>query len=275
MVVLSAALSSFAQGSDEVDKRPARSPWEAGILLENETTLVPKGNSLDFIIQHRFGVVNNDEFDLWGLYAPSNVRLTLNYGITDYLNVGFGTLKYRKIQDGHVKWAILKQTRSEYMPISLTYFGNVEYDARKDESFGIEYKRSNRLSYYNELLLSRKFSNKLSAQLSISHGHFNQIDTSAVEGAVHDVFSVGVLGRYKITDGMGVIFNYRQPFQTPDAIQPVMGLGLEFGTSAHSFQVFVSNATSISYQNNMAYNQMSVSDGNILIGFNITRLYHF
>lgn len=267
---------SFAQEEEnKVDKRPVRSPWETGLLLETPTTLVPKANTLDFVIQHRFGTLNSEEFDLIGLYAPSNIRIALSWGITDNINVGIGSNKFHKIQDGFVKWAILKQTRSNYMPVSLTYYGNFEMDARKDEFFGMEYTQLNRFSYFNSLMVSRKFNDKLSLQMNVSHAHFNQIDTSGMSDLKHDNLAVGVVGRYKVMENMGVIFNYQLPLLAAEGIQPVMGCGVEFGTSAHSFQLFVSNANAISYQNNMTYNQYAVKDGNILIGFNITRLYYF
>ena len=264
---------ALAQESDKPKDRPVRSPWETGILLESQNTLVPRAKTIDFVIQHRFGTLNSEDFDLFGIYAPSNIRLGVSYGVTDNINIGFGTNKFHMIQDLNWKYSILKQTRSGKIPVSMTYYGNVEYDARKDEVFGLEYNRGNRLSYFHQIMVSKKFSDKLTLQVSSAYTHFNQVNDIALPGTYHDNFNAGLLGRYKIGETTGVIFNYNQPFRVSEMVEPSVALGVEFGTSSHSFQLFVSNAQMISFQNNLNSNQLTLADGNLLIGFNITRLY--
>jgi hypothetical protein len=63
------------------------------------------------------------------------------------------------------------------------------------------------------------------------------------------------------------------------ALNPVPGfsLGMEFVTSSHAFQIYLSTYNGIVPQANYFKNQNSFLDGfnDILIGFTITRIYNF
>jgi hypothetical protein len=268
-----------AQGQDEakkkVDTRTVKSPFECTAVIDNSTIVLPKKNALEMVIQHRFGKLNSEQFDLAGLYAPSNIRIGFNYGITSKIMVGFGTTKNKKIQDLNWKWAPLQQTRSGNIPITVVYYGNVEYDARDPEAFGLEYTRSHKVSYFNELLVARKFSKKLSLQASIAYSHYNQIDTTVLKDLKHDNLAFSLSGRYKIFPDMSVLFAYNSNLQGPEEIKPALGLGLEVGTSAHAFQVFLTTADAISRQTIMTSNRNDLANNDFLIGFNITRMWYF
>jgi len=56
---------------------------------------------------------------------------------------------------------------------------------------------------------------------------------------------------------------------------PGLSLGFEFGTSGHAFQLFITNYAGIVNQENYMYNQNDFFNGDILIGFNINRIYNF
>ncbi len=267
-------LAQAQEDESKIDRRPVKSPFEAGLLLENQTMVLNRANTLDFIIQHRFGKINSGEFDLIGLYAPSNIRIGLVYGVTDNINIGLGSTKNNKIQDVNWKWSVLKQTRSGSIPLSITYYGNVEFNMRKKENFGLEYQGSHRLSYLHELIVGRKFNSAFSMQVSASYSHFNQVDTTSGRQNQHDNISVALVGRYKVTPSLSAIFGYDLPLTAKD-VKPGIGAGIEIGTSAHAFQVFLTTSDAISRQVNQTANQNDISNGDLLLGFNITRLWYF
>lgn len=263
--------------------KPVRSPWNAGMLIETQTDLVWTPKTLEFVIQHRFGNLNSGSFDLAGLYAPSNIRLGFNYGLFKNAQIGFGTTKDSKLQDINWKYKILTQTKSNSMPIAMAYYGNIQINGSKSSSFGTgdDYSFSNRVSYFNQLIISRKFSKKLTAQVTFNYSHFNLIDTAVVgmSELKHDNLGFGIAGRYKVGKNTAVMVEYDQALTTPEAIKPNLSLGVEMGTSAHVFHVFVTTYKGISYQNNMVYNQNDFTNfedtWGILIGFNMTRNWNF
>ena len=56
------------------------------------------------------------------------------------------------------------------------------------------------------------------------------------------MFAIAFGGRYKVTPNTSILFDYSQPLSSFDAYDPEPGfsLGVEFGTSAHAFQLFKS-----------------------------------
>lgn len=273
-------LVSYGQDTTVVEKkkkddRPVRSPFESGVLIDNQTIVIPSAKTLEFIIQHRFGKFNSGTFDLIGLYAPSNIRLGLNYSIFDYLRVGIGTTKNNKLQDVNWKLSMLKQTRSGSVPLAITYYGNVEYNARDKESFGIEYKMAHRITYFHQLIIARKFNRLFSLQLAASYLHYNQVDTIDYPGVKHDNIAISASGRIKFSPQTSLIFEYDLPLTTPEQVKSNIGLGIEIATGSHAFQIFLGSFDGISYQRNNAYNTNDFTKGEILLGFNITRLWNF
>ncbi|MEX0988331.1 MAG: DUF5777 family beta-barrel protein [Bacteroidales bacterium] len=259
----------------EKDNRPINPPFDAGILIDNQTVVVPSANTLEFMIQHRFGTINSNTFDLAGLYAPSNIRIGLSYSLTDYLQVGLGSTKNNKLQDVNWKLRILRQTRSNRIPVAVTYYGNVETSVRENENFGLEYAFAHRLSYFHQLIVARKINMRLSVQASIQFTHFNLVDTIAFPGLQHNNLGVSLNGKYKITPQLGVIFAYDMPLTTPEIIKPNANLGIEISTLGHSFQIFLGSYSKISPQSNMTLNMNDFTKMDILLGFNINRLWKF
>ncbi|HCE85124.1 MAG TPA: hypothetical protein DEO99_03130, partial [Bacteroidetes bacterium] len=63
---------------------------------------------MQMLIGHPFGRLNTGWRDLFGL-DNATVRLGLDYGITDNLNIGIGRSSYTKIYDSHIKYRFLRQ----------------------------------------------------------------------------------------------------------------------------------------------------------------------
>ncbi len=265
------SVAGFAQEAEtpEKDTRPVRSPFESQYLLNNQTVITPTAKTLEYVIQHRFGKLNSESFDLLGLYAPSNIRMGINFSLTEDLVFGIGSTKNSKIQDVNVKYAILRQTRSGNIPVSMSVYANAAADAREKEFFP---SATNRLSYFSQLIISRKFNHRLSLQVSPSFGHFNIVETDVK----HDNIMVSVNGRYRIVNQTSIIFEYDHQLTDQTAISPKpnLGIGIEMSTSSHAFQIFVSSFDAIIPQRNMVYGVNDFTQKEMLIGFNITRLWN-
>jgi len=257
---------------------PVRNPWATGMLIDNQTTETPNAGSLEFAIHHRFGKML-DLGDLYGIYAASNIRLGITYGITEKIAIGFGTEKNNKMQEFTGKYKILSQSRNGKIPVSVTYFGNIVIDARDEEFFGTSYEFKNRLSFFNQIIVSRKLTEAFSVQLAGSYSHFNAV-TELVQNEKGQSIGkwkndyIGVMGgaRYKFHNNMSAIAEYCQPFAIDAAWQgqsepkPSIGVGLEIGTST----IFASNYQSIIAQENYSHNLNDYSFEGWLLGFNIT-----
>ncbi len=260
--------------------KPVKSTFESTWLIDNQSVMVPVKGTMQMDIMHRFGTVNNGYEDFYGIYAPSNIRIGMSYAPIDKLNVGFGFTKAHMTWDINAKYALVKQMTSGGWPVSITYFGNVAIDTRDAENF---VNGTDRLSYFNQIIIARKITDNFSLQVAPSLSHFNAVEgyvdaEGNVQGKMsNDHVAVSVGARYKITPGMVLMVNYDQPVtkHTTDNPQPNIAFGVELNTSSHAFQLFFSNYQYIVPQLNNMYSQNDYRDGQFLIGFNITRLWNF
>lgn len=278
-------LPAFLIAQDEgaepikVKSKPVRPMFGCPTLIDNQTVFIPTAKTLEFVIEHRFGKIENIS-NLFGIYGSSNIRLGVNYSITNKLSVGFGTTKFRKLQDFRIKYNVLEQTRDNKMPIALTAYGNMGIDARNESYFGKNYKFTNRFSYFAEVIVARKFTDWLSIQVSGSFAHINSVDSLRE----HDGFGVSISGRARVSPQSSVIFNYGLPLNVKgisenrgftNAPRPNFGFGWEISTSTHVFQIFVASSTDLSPQYILMDNQNDWLDGDLYFGFTITRLWSF
>ena len=271
----------------KVKEKLERPAFDSSFIIDNPTDVVLTKNAMEPQFNHRFAPISFDSNDFVGIWGSSNIRLGLAYGIHERVTIGVGATKWDRLVDFNWKVALLRQTRSNKMPINLTYYGNWTVSALPKENFAYT---SNRWSFFNQLIVSRRFTPKFSAEATISISHYNIVDNTMRNDMV--AFSLG--GRYKITDNTSIMIDYSQPITTfmQGNPNPGFSVGFEFGTSAHAFQLFVTNYQGIVPQKNYMYNHNSFfgSDsarynGNvqnpdsqpsaILLGFNITRIYNF
>ena len=276
---------------EEKENRPTKYSFEAGQLIESQTFMVLPKKTLEFLIQHRFGNVNSYGFDMMGLYATSNIRFALNYGLFKNAQIGVGANKFsitnkKPSVDLNYKYALLRQTETNSMPLSVTYYGNTQLDIRSEKTlFGNEYSFNHRFSYFNQLIIGRKISKAISLQVSADHAYFNQIDTVSTPELKHLNFGIGFAGRYKFSSQGSVIFEYALPLTVPKydieevqkkiGVKPNLSLGFEFSTGGHAIQFFVTTYNALSPQGNLMYSTNDFTKQDVLIGFNLTRNWGF
>ena len=247
-----------------------RDAFDSSFIIDNPTNVLLSKNALEVVMSHRFGTVNGGTNDLVGFWAPSNIRIGLSYGIHERLTIGYGTTKFNRLQDFNWKVALLRQTRSNSMPVSVSYYGNFTVDARTKENFS---NIQDRYSNFNQLIIAKRFSPNFSAQIAPSVSHYNIVENTMR----NDMVAISFGGRYKISPQTAVTVDYSQPITEflQDNPHPGVSVGFEFSTSAHAFQLFATNYNGIVSQKNYMFNQNDFLNGDILIGFNITRIYNF
>ncbi len=291
--------------------KPVKNTFQSVWIIDNQTVMVPVKKTFEMDIQHRFGTVEKGYEDFWGFFAPSNIRIGFSYVPINKLNVGVGFTKTTAsvipeqgvssvngpLWDGSLKYSIITQTKGIY-PVSVTYYVNAAYNTKKDKAKDVYRNYSDRLSYFHQLLIARKITDKLSVQVapSISHhnvvnGYFTKLNDSTLKikpDMKFDHFAIALSARYKLTNVTSVMINYDQPItkHVSNNPNPSLSFGLEFNTSSHSFQLFATNYFYLVPQINSLYNTNSpfkytdaadnkIEGGKFLIGFNITRLWNY
>ena len=282
--------------------KPVKNTFQSQWIIDNQTVMVPIPKTLEFDFEHRFGVVGNGYQDFWGLFAPTfNIRLNASYTPIKNLAVGIGITKTNLLWDGNVKYAIIQQTKGVY-PVSVTFFGDMAVNTMKNAVLydGSEIMHtSDRFTFFSSFIIARKITEKFSAQATISLSHQNAVGgyytkndstgTETYQSMYHDHFAIALSARYRVTEVTSIIFDYNQPLTKHPQYNPnpSLGLGVEITTSGHCFQMFVTNYTLLNPQNNNLYNRNSpfsytdkvtgnsVSGGQWVIGFNISKLWNY
>jgi hypothetical protein len=258
----------------------AKAPFESGYFIDDQTVVHPPAQTLQFVIQHRFGTIQNKWEDLGGLWGSSNIRLGLDYTITKNLLVGLGTTKNKRYQDLQVKYTFAHQKQGGF-PLTLAVYGNMAINCTNKSNFGADFKWVHRFSYFGELLIARRFCKQFSAQFAIGWTHFNLVDSTMKETHVNSLYNDNLylsgIGRLKISPQSSILLSYSQSVFTylNKMPWPNAGLGLEVSTSTHAFQVYIAAAQGILPQEIAMYNNNNPYNGALLIGFNITRLWTF
>ena len=243
-----------------------RAAFESTSLIESQTDRVYSKGTIEMVMNHRFGLVTGDN-DLLGIWGYSNIRLAVNYAITDRITVGFGTTKENRLQDFSLKGAILKQTVNGKMPVSVTYYGNWTINAEPKENF---YNTSDRWSFFNQIIIAKRFNKMFSFQIAPSYSHYNVVDAPMY----NDLFAIEFGGRAKVTSSMSILLDANVPITSQDYVPEAgFSIGTEFSTVGHTFQIFFSNYTGIINQQSNMFNQNNFFEGDFVIGFNISRTW--
>ncbi len=254
-------------------------------LLNNQTTNVLAPGGWQLIIEHRFGIIGTDStiyHQFLGMDLPANIRLGAAFPISERWYWGFGRTKVDKTIDLESKYLILRQTKDNPTPVSIA--GYVNFMLRTDpfpeeppNSYfadsltAFEYKFSHKLSYNTQLIISRKFGNRLSIQLAPVMIYENLVEI----GRENYTFALPVSGRFRFGFlNTSLIFEYAPVFNNKpeDYVNP-LSLGVEFGTSGHVFQLIVGSSNFILEKNLYTRSSGDYRDGEFSLGFNIRRTF--
>lgn len=257
-------------------------------LINAQTTVIPEG--FDFTIMHRFGKVALDKrlySDFLGFDSPANIRFSLSYKLNDRSYIGVGRTKIGKTIDVEGKYVLLRQTSDDRMPFSLAIFNNTGINTDENNNYGpnaffsdsitpFENRFSHRITYTTELILSRKFNDLLSLQLSPTMVYKNLVLGLEED---HYTFVLPFSGRVQYSFGSAILFEYAYKLnnRSETALDNPFSLGFEFGTAGHVFQIFMSNSYYLRESNIYTMEPYDIYQQpyEFVLGFNIRRVWWF
>lgn len=265
-------------GSSDTTKDYVTATFKGSHIINFQSVEVLGKHSLEFMIQHRFGDINGGANSFFGLDNGASIRFGLSYSNNGRLEFGIGRTNVDKLADGYLKYKLLRQTVQHGMPVSVTLFGSTYCTLIKDaekETNGFDkyHYFSDRLAYTMQAIVARKFSDKLSVQLSPTYIHYNLVDRITDK---NNVWALGSAFRYKFTNRMAVTAEYGWKYKsyTESKYYNTLGIGWEIETGGHVFQMFITNSTGIADPQFVPHTTTSWKDGGIRLGFNISRLFN-
>lgn len=263
-------LLAMMEDSVYTANQPISSTWKGMRLISGHTTRLLKPGVMDFVISHRFGKVNDGVNEFFGL-DDAKIRLGLEFGITDWLNFGFGRSSYKKTVDSNLKFRLLSQTDDNHIPITISGFTSLAINTDSDsfvDPENIEF--SQRLTYSYQLLIARKFNSNFSMQIMPSLVHRNLVLTKE---EANDIYALGVGGRYKISKRTSINAEYYPQFNSVSEFTNALSFGVDIETGGHVFQLHVTNSRAMIEPYFIAETTGKWGDGDIHLGFNISRSF--
>jgi hypothetical protein len=232
----------------------------------------PAKNVLNFMIQHRFGTLNEGAYNLFGL-DNATMRFGFDYGITNTLSVGVGRSTFEKMYDGYVKYKVIRQTEDNAVPVTADLFGGIYYNTLMYDNKPYLTDRL-RTSYAAELIIARKFSRDFSLQVTPVWLHYNLVATTADK---NDLFAVGFAGRVKLTRRLSLTAEYNfLPSGQVNSVKAYnsFSAGVDIETGGHVFQLHLTNSQGMVDPVFISQTSGSWGQGNIYFGFNVSRAFN-
>ncbi|MDG1779171.1 MAG: DUF5777 family beta-barrel protein [Flavobacteriaceae bacterium] len=238
------------------------------IINFESTKLVAKGGFY-FVVSHRFGSVKNGFQNLFGL-DEAVTHLNFIYGLTEGINVSASRSSNQKIYELASKFRIVKQC--ERIPFSVVGYTSVLANTALSTDNLPKLEFNHRLCYVVQLLISRKFNDKLSVQLSPTFFHDNYVVND-----VQDNSQYGLIfgGRYKL--GKRWSFNLEYGAHLNRAKNSLynnpLSIGFDLETGGHVFQLHFTNSQFMNANGVLGNSTGDWSDGDFYFGFNISRSF--
>ncbi|MES2616487.1 MAG: DUF5777 family beta-barrel protein [Bacteroidota bacterium] len=244
------------------------------VINSQSIEMLGKAN-MDYRISHRFGTLDQGAYDLYGMDIAYQ-RMSFTFGLTDLLNIEIGRSSFEKMYDGTIKWKVMRQAKGDKKrPLSIVYVGNMAVKTLKNTNPSYApYYFSNRLYYTHQVLIARKFNEKLSVQLMPGIVHRNFIDSSKYKNTV---INIGAAVRYKLTRKFAITSEYF--YVLPNQISSFtyhnsFSVGCDIETGGHVFQLHFTNSTSMNEKGFIAETSNSWMKNQIHFGFNISRVFY-
>ena len=267
-------LEALQQSSDTlVQDEYVEATFKGTRLINGHSVELREKKVLDFIISHRFGRLNSGAYELFGL-DESTVRIGFDYGLTDRLNIGIGRSSFQKVYDGFLKYKILRQGVGQgKSPVSAVAFASTAISTLRSQN---ELSTANRLSYVFQLLIARKFNDRLSLQFMPGIVHRN---LALSPNDDNDIYFVGLGGRYKLTQRVSLNTEYYHLINKPEPgvepVQPSFSIGVDIETGGHVFQLHLTNSRAMQEKGFITETTGDFFKGDIHYGFNISRVFYF
>lgn len=231
---------------------------------------------LDFRIQHRFGKLSEGTENFFGL-DNATTRIGLDYGVSKNVMIGLGHNTLNKTNDGFLKVKILAQ-RKKGMPVTVSYFAAMGIVGGESQSVpaGKEFLFTGRISYAHQLLVARKFNDRISIQFMPALVHMNLVDSSQY---ANNTLATGLGGRIKMNKRIALTGEYFYRISNSDitingiSTHNSLSIGIDIETGGHVFQLMISNASGMTERTFIANTTDKWTKGELHFGFNISRVF--
>ncbi len=261
---------------DEIDiqdsSRIADAAFKGLKIVNFESTKLVNKREFYFVISHRFGSIKNGFDDFFGLDF-ANTRIQFIYGFTNDFNLSISRHSFNKTYEMNAKYRIVQQ--QDNFALTIVGFTQGAINTLLEEALILRpVEFGDRVSFTQQLLLSRKVSPRLSVELMPTYFYEGYVE---YEPQDNHQFALGIGGRYKVGKRWSINLDYGwhlnrasgSPFVNP------LSIGVDIETGGHVFQLHFTNAQPTFESGFLGNASGDWSEGDIYFGFNLSRVFNF
>lgn len=233
------------------------------------TKLTSKGEWY-ILISHRFGDLTEGLDNFFGL-DDAYTKIGAIYGATNWLSIGVSRQTNNKIYELTAKYKF-KSQETDGFPVSIVGYNTMDINTNLSTDIYPDLEFYNRLGYSTQLLISRKFSPKFTAELAPIYIHKNLYDPTTEK---ENQFVVAMGGRYKLTKRLSLNLEYAPRIDAPEntVYHDLLSVGLDIETGGHIFQLVFSNCQTMNDVYVFTNATGDWTGGSIYFGFNLYRVF--
>lgn len=259
-----------------IDKSDTTGTTEAafkGLKIVNfESTKMVNEKEFYFIVFHRFGSIKTGLDGFFGLDF-ANTRLHFIYGFTDGFNLSIARSSFNKTYDISGKYRFMQQSDDNL--VTVVGYSQIAFNTLLDEPvLQREVEMGDRTSFTQQILISRKLSDKVSVQLMPTYFYEGYVDYAPQDNSQ---FALGFGGRVKLSQRFSLNMDYGWHLNRADGspfVNP-LSIGVDIETGGHVFQLHFTNAQPTFESGYLGNAVGDWGDGNIYFGFNLSRVFNF
>lgn len=277
---------TWSQDAPEEEEYEEPTPFSNTRIINGHSCQTIKKGMFDMRIEHRFGDMagtNGGWQNMFGFDVLSDMRIAMEYGVSDKLMIGFGRSKgtgapYRSLLDGFVKYKILEQYKGK-MPISMAVIAGstFTYMSASSDLGAISHfpKAAHRFNYFTQLNFTRHFGDRAAIAIMPTFVHRNYVGADDR----NEILALGYAARVRITKRFAILGEYYQVLNNndyrKDTYKNSLGIALEWFTFGHNFTINLTNSGGLGETQFIPYTTQSWLKGQFRFGFCVGRKFSF
>ena len=228
--------------------------------------------SMHFAIMHTFGTLDGGIQNLFGLDNGANIQFSFEFALSDKFSLAASRSSTDKVYNVFGRYHIFQQTQNGSKPFSLSVAGGggvntSKYDFLPEPSPNF----SERMSYFGQIMLARKFSPKISFQLTPMMAYFTDPrPIYQIEGTENLYVALGFSGKLKVTDRSSLTLQFIPNLNTD--LRNNFGIGWDVEAGGHVFQMYFVTSQALNEQYLLAGGNGTIGD-EFRLGFNVNRIF--
>lgn len=228
--------------------------------------------SMHFAIMHTFGTLDGGIQNLFGLDNGANIQFSFEFGLSDKFSLAASRSSRDKVYNVFGRYHIFQQTQNGSKPFSLSVAGGggvntSKYDFLPEPAPNF----SERMSYFGQVMLARKFSPKISFQLTPMVAYFTDPrPVYQIEGTENLYVALGFSGKLKVTERSSLALQFIPNLNTD--LRSNFGIGWDVEAGGHVFQMYFVTSQALNEQYLLAGGNGTFGD-EFRLGFNVNRIF--